>query len=144
MRTTPLIGRYWIATENERPPNPQLDPTDINARCTAFLTLYSYFQSPETWLPSPFAKQNPNRPLTPSSIRFQDVDGIYREGAIISAKLTNEGIALIIDRLAIQTPVGGMVCFSAIPDDSWPKLDNIWTPNPGVVMFEFPAIWEAS
>lgn len=144
MKTTPLNGSYWIANQNEAQLNPALDPTDPNARCTAFLSLFSVLYPGETWLAAPFANQNPNRPLTPGSIRYQDPDGAFRDGAIISAKLTNAGIALIIDRLAIQTPVGSYVCFSAIPDDSWPKLDGIWEPKPGVVAFEFPAIWEAS
>ena len=140
MRTTPLKGIYKPALKAAADLSPAfVAPNTATGRCD-YLGI-TWTNGPKLYAWSPFIKNDPNTLVNLHTLVVKNADNERLSDVVESCRVTAEGITFELNASVLAGTAGAAYSISFEPDESWPKLDNIWEPGFSAIAFAFPAAW---
>lgn len=140
MKTTPLKGIYKPALKNAADLSPTMPAPGIaRGRCDYLGIIWT--NGPKKYAWSPFVTTDPNALVNPHTLKVCNADNERLTDAVTSARVTAEGILFDLDPAVLAGSAGADYRIDFEPDESWPKLDNIFEPGFSGIAFKFPAAW---
>lgn len=140
MKTTPLKGIYKPALKAAADMSPGfVAPNTATGRCD-YLGI-TWANGPKLYSWSPFITTDPNASVNLGTVIVKNADNEILSDVVESCKVTAEGILFELNASVLAGSAGQPYTISFEPDESWPKLDNIWEPGVSAIALAFPVAW---